>query len=112
MKRITMLLALCVFAVTATMLPAASTLTVHLPYAAQVGEKVIPAGDYTVNVLTTNGDIPVVTFQSKSESAAVLANRSESVVNDGKAELVLDKKADSSYRLIRVVVQGAVYQIL
>lgn len=110
MKRILLLLALCVSALTVNA-STGETLYVRLAQPTIVGEATLPAGEYTVHVLRPNGDTPVLAFQGKDKAALVIATQTPlNTESTAAAELVLSRTGDQ-FKLLKVIVNGRIYEV-
>ncbi len=112
MKRMMMLLALSVAALTTSVVYAANpVIHVRLEHPTMVGEATLPAGEYVVQVSRTTGDIPLLIFQGKDKAAMVVATQAEPLQNKAlTAELVLTKNGDQ-YRLSKVIVDNQCFEV-
>lgn len=70
----------------------------HIPFAFNVGKKVLPAGEYTVKVLNPNSDRTVLQIRSKDGrvSALVQTNNTKSD-NADAAKVVFNRYGDTYY---------------
>ena len=111
MKRILMLAALCVSALSVSLLSAAPTAHVRLNQPTLVGESTLPVGEYTIQLMSGNGDVPVILVQGKDKSAMILVNHFESrKESQNNSEIILSKTNDI-YKLTKVVIDGQSYEV-
>lgn len=114
MKRISMLLALSVAALTGTALMAQMQreITVHLQHPLMVNETNLPAGDYSIQIQSAGGgDTPVLIIQSRQNAVMALASRFTPAQSEaGRTHLVLQVK-DGVYHLDKVVVGNTGFEL-
>ena len=87
------------------------TLTARLATPIMVGDKVLPAGDFTLNVIHGTSSMMLVARTANNEAAAVMVNRiHESEIND-KSEVILGKTGNT-LKLERIWIDGIGYSIV
>jgi hypothetical protein len=74
---------------------AAHKVEANVPFAFHVGEKVFPAGRYTVDVFPSN--LLLVRMADSSQSTAILTSSAGSVTKSTKATLVFNRYGDQYF---------------
>lgn len=114
MKRISMLLALSVSALSGTLMAqTAREINVRLDHAVMVNETTLPAGDYSIQFANAGGgDTPILIIQSKQSSVMALASRSATIPSKDAAgsRLVMQVK-DGVYHLDKVIAGNTTFDL-
>jgi hypothetical protein len=73
----------------------ADTITAHLSTPVVVGQKTLPAGDITMNVVSGTSDYPILAVRAQNgESVAVVVSRINNTDEQSHASLVLERRGD------------------
>jgi hypothetical protein len=73
----------------------ADTITAHLSNPVVVGQKTLPAGDITMNVVSSGSDFPILAVRAQNgESVAVVVSRINSPDEQSHASVVLGRRGD------------------
>ena len=83
-------------------------LRVHFDQAVKLENTLLPAGDYTITMARSNGDIPLLRFSSNhGVNVIVLATREDRPSGGAERSEVLLDKSGSVERVTRIEVEGS-----
>ena len=81
---------------------------VHFDQTVHVAGSALPAGDYSITMIKSNGDVPMLRFSSDRANVLVFASREQHLAGGSadRTEVLLDKKG-SVERITRIEVEGS-----
>jgi len=100
-------LALCGAAIAAPV----DTLTARFSAPVMVGDKALPAGEVTFNVIHGSSSMLLVARTANNEAAAVMVTRQYEPDVAGKSEVILNK-AGSTLKVDKVTIEGITYLVV
>ena len=114
MKTILSLAAFAAFSLTAVNAQTFDSVKVHFDQAVQVASNQLPAGDYTITMLKSNGEVPLLRFAS-DHGANVLAFATRTERPSGslasRTEVLLDKTGEVE-QVTRIEIEGTAYDYI
>ena len=87
------------------------TLTARMAAPVMVGDKLLPAGDLTLNVIHGTSSMMLVARSANNEAAAVMVNRIHEPEINGRTEVILGKTGNT-LKLERIWIDGVGYAIV
>lgn len=113
MKRLlTLAAAVAAFTVATVNAQSFEAIKVHFGQTVQVGGNNLPAGDYTVTMVRSNGDIPLLKFAAdQGGSVMVFATRSDRAEPASRTEVQLDKNGDKEH-VSRIEIEGSMMDLV
>ena len=84
------------------------TINVHFSTPVMVGEKVLPAGDVTFNVIHGTSSMLLVARTANNEAAVIVVNRQYEPEESRKSEVILNKTGNT-LKVDRICVDGITY---
>ena len=100
-------LALCGAALAAPV----ETITARFATPVSVGDKVLPAGEVTFNVIHGTSSMMLVARTAYNEAAVIMVSRQYGTEEIGKSEVVLNKTGNT-LKLDKVYVDGIAYAVV
>lgn len=112
MKKLMMMVAAAALLIGSAAAQNLDTVRFHLPYPAVVSGKELPAGDYTVQVLSNAGAVPILSIASMTGERVISAAKylnSENLADESRVVLV---RNGDHYRLEKVWIGDIGYSLI